>query len=72
MALTPAEQTDVAEGRRIAGVVAVAAVLWILVEALGGQYGWPPKYIFLADLSAAAAFLWGMIAAFRLWRRRQR
>jgi hypothetical protein len=32
---------------------------------------WPPKYVFLADLSAGAAFLWAMIATYRLWRKRQ-
>ncbi len=72
MAQTPAEQADIAQTRRIAVVVAAAAVLWIVVEALGGLYGWPPKYIFLADLSAAAAFIWGMVAAVRIWRRRQK
>lgn len=61
---------DAAQARRIALVIAVAASLWILVQALGGQYDWPPRYIFLADLSAAAAFIWAMVAAFRIWRRR--
>ena len=62
---------DAMQARKIAVVIAVAAILWIVVEALGGQYNWPPKYIFLADLSAAAAFIWAMVAAFRIWRRRQ-
>jgi len=64
------ENRDAAQARRIAVVIAAAAVLWILVEALGGLYNWPPKYIFLADLSAAAAFIWAMVAALRIWRRR--
>ena len=58
------------QARKIALVIVVAALGWILVEALGGLYGWPPKYIFLADLSAAAAFIWAMVAAYRIWRRR--
>ena len=57
------------QARKIDVVIAVAAILWIVIEALGGQYNWPPKYIFLADLSAAAAFIWAMVAAFRIWRR---
>ena len=61
---------DTVQARRIAAVIVVAALAWILVEALGGHYGWPPKYIFLADLSAAAAFVWAMVAAVRIWRRR--
>jgi hypothetical protein len=63
-------QADTVQARRIALVIVAAALLWILVEALGGLYGWPPKYIFLADLSAAAAFVWAMVAALRIWRRR--
>ncbi len=71
MALSPSELAEVAQGRRIAIVIAVAGVGYILVQALGGYYGWPPKYIFLADLSAAAAFVWAMVAALRIWRRRR-
>lgn len=71
MTLSQNDQSDIAQGRRIALVVVGAAVLWIGLQALGGQLGWPPKYILLADLSAAAAFVWAMIAALRLWRRRQ-
>lgn len=51
-------------------MIVVAALSWILIEALGGLYGWLPKYILLADLSAAAAFIWAMVAALRIWRRR--
>jgi hypothetical protein len=70
MVLSPAQKAEVAQGRRIAAVIAAAALGWILVEALGGHFGWPPRYILLADLSAAAAFIWGMVAAYRLWRKR--
>ena len=66
-----AGQADTVQARRIALVIVAAALGWVLVEALGGLYGWPPKYIFLADLSAAAAFIWAMVAAIRIWRRRQ-
>jgi hypothetical protein len=61
-----------AQGRLIAVVVAGAALLWVGFQWLGGQMGWPPKYILLADFAAAAAFIWGMVAALRIWRRRQR
>ena len=59
------------EARLIAVVIALAALLWLGVEYLGGQMNWPPKYVFLADLSAGAAFLWAMIATYRLWRKGQ-
>ena len=59
------------EARLIALVIALAAILWLGVEYLGGQMNWPPKFVFLADLSAGAAFLWAMIESYRLWRKRQ-
>ncbi len=68
--MTAQDQADASQGRRIALVIAAAALLWILIQALGGHFNWPPKYILLADLSAAAAFVWAMVAAVRIWRRR--
>jgi len=59
------------EARLIAVVISLAALMWLGVEYLGGQFNWPPKFVFLADLSAGAAFVWAMIATYRLWRKRQ-
>ena len=59
------------EGRGLALVVAVATVLYVGAEWLGGQLGWPPRYLFLADLAAGAAFLWAMVAAYGIWRKRR-
>ena len=61
-----------AEARLIAVVIALAMVLWVGAEYLGGVMAWPPKFIFLADLSAGAAFLWALVATLRLWRKRQK
>jgi Family of unknown function (DUF5337) len=69
MERSPRELAILAEGRVIALVVAVAMLGWMGVQWLGGQMGWPPKYILLADLSAAAAFLWSVVAAWRLMQR---
>jgi len=41
---------------------------WLLVQEIGAQYGWPPRYALLADLFALTAFLWTMVATYRLWR----
>ena len=60
-----------AQGRLIAVVIAATMIGWMGFQWLGGQMGWPPKYLLLADLSAAAAFIWAMVAAVRIWRRRQ-
>ena len=70
MANSEDDRADMVQGRRIALVIVAAMLGWMGFEWLGGQMGWPPKYIFLADLSAAAAFIWSMVAAFRIWRRR--
>ena len=68
----PHDLTDLAQGRLIALVIVGTMVGWMGFQWLGGQMGWPPKYILLGDLSAGAAFFWAMVAAVRLWRRRQR
>ena len=70
MTQSPSQLAEAARGRRIALVVAATGLGYILVQSLGERYDWPPKYIFLADLSAAAAFVWTMVAAFRIWRKR--
>ena len=59
------------EGRGLALVVAVAAVLYVGAEWLGGQMGWPPRYLFLADLAVGAVFIWAMVAAYGIWRKRR-
>lgn len=71
MANPTGDKADMAQGRMIALVVAGAMIGWMGFQWLGGQMGWPAKYILLADLSAAAAFIWAMVAAVRIWRRRQ-
>lgn len=60
-----------AEARLIAVVIAGVMIGWMGVQYAAWALQWPPKYVFLADLSAGAAFLWAMIATYRLWRKRQ-
>jgi hypothetical protein len=65
------DHSDAAQAKLIAVVLVLAMGLWLLVLSVGDQYGWPPKFILLADLSAGAAFVWTMVATYRLWRKRQ-
>ena len=60
-----------AQGRLVAIVIAVTALVWIGAQWLGGQLGWDPRYVFLFDFAALAAFVWALIVTFRIWRARR-
>lgn len=72
----PPPATDAAEAAdrrqmRLAGaVIAIAMLAWLGVQWIGGQMGWPGKYVFLADLAAIGAMIWSLMVTWRIWRRR--
>jgi Family of unknown function (DUF5337) len=59
------------QARLVAFVIAGTAVLWMVVQWLGGRFGWETRYVFLFDLAAIAAFVWAMIVTYRIWRKRR-
>jgi di/tricarboxylate transporter len=59
----------VRDARLVAGVIAAAAVLWLGAQWLGGR---DARYVFLFDMAAIAAFIWALVATWRIWRRGQR
>ena len=65
------DRAAVGEVRLVALVIAGTMIGWMGFQYLGGQMGWPPKYILLGDLSALAAFIWALVATYRIWRKRQ-
>ncbi len=71
VAARPEDRAAVAEVRLVALVIAGAMIGWMGFQWLGGQMGWPPKFIFLGDLAALAAFVWALVATYRIWRKRQ-
>lgn len=66
-----AAAADAGQMRLVAVVIAVTMVVWLGVQWLGGQMGWPAKYAFLADLLAIGALIWSLMVTFRIWRRRK-
>jgi len=57
---------------RSASIVIIVAMLgWMAVTFLGGKFGLPTRFAFLADFAAMAAFAYALIVLFRVWRQRQ-
>jgi len=59
------------QGRLAALVVAVAMLVWMGAQWLGGWLGLQPRFVFLLDLAALAAFVWALFVTYRIWRKRR-
>ena len=58
---------------RIASVVIISTIVgWMLINFLGSQLNWAPKFAFLFDFFAIAAFVWALVVIFRVWQNRNR
>lgn len=64
------EQAKQLQMRKIAVVMAVAGVFWTVMQWLGPRLGLAGEYAFLIDLAAIGAFVWALVLALSLWRRR--
>lgn len=62
--------SDAAQMRLAAVVIAAAMIGWIVLQWLAKQYGWAPRWVFLVDLLAIGAFVWSLLVTWRIWRRR--
>ncbi|MFC2967226.1 DUF5337 family protein [Acidimangrovimonas pyrenivorans] len=67
----PQEKAMAAQARLAAIVIAVTMVLWVGLSWIGGKLGWDPRYAFLFDFAALAAFFWALVVVWRVWRKRQ-
>jgi len=57
---------------RIAAIVMAAAMLlWMGGQFLGGQLGWPVRFVFLFDLAAIAALVWALFVTYQVWKARR-
>lgn len=67
-------QTDLQNARKaraVAIVLVVAMAVWMGAQALGGVLGLNPRYVFLIDFAALAAFVWSLVVIFQLWQARK-
>ena len=65
------ERAHARQIRQVAVVLVATMVLWMFFSWAGGFYEWPPRFAFLFDFAALAAFAWALIVSVRLWRARR-
>ncbi|GHE01430.1 hypothetical protein U879_14810 [Defluviimonas sp. 20V17] len=65
------ERAQAAQMRLAALVIAIAMVVWLGGQWLGGWLGLDPRLAFLMDFAALAAFVFAFVVVWRVWRRRQ-
>jgi len=66
-----AEQRRVRQIRRAAIVMAVTMVAWMAAQFIGGQMGWPARFVFLFDLAAIGALVWALVVTYWVWKERR-
>lgn len=59
------------KARMVAFVIAGTMILWMAAQFLGGHFGLQPRFAFLFDFAALAAFFWAMVVTYQIWRQRQ-
>lgn len=59
------------QARLVAFVLAGTMLLWMGAQYLGGKMGWDPRYVFLFDFAAIAAFFWALVVTYQIWRSRR-
>ncbi|MCJ8140198.1 DUF5337 family protein [Falsirhodobacter halotolerans] len=57
-----------AEGRRASLIIVGTALIWMLIQSVGGRQGWGPELMLVFDALALAGFIWGAVAVTRAWR----
>ncbi len=65
------DSDEARKGRRIALFIAGVGLGWIMVTAIGAEYGWSQRTRALFDLAALAGFGAGLWMTYQLWRARQ-
>ena len=68
---TPEDMATARQARLVAIVFVVTILGWFLAQLIGAQVGLDARYAFLFDLCALAAFTWGLIVTYQIWRKRR-
>ena len=55
-------------GRQIALLIVAVAIGWVLVNALGGIFGWSQRARAFFDLAAGGGFVMALWMLYGLWR----
>ncbi|SHH25992.1 DUF5337 domain-containing protein [Marivita hallyeonensis] len=58
-------------GRRIALIIAGIGLFWILITAIGSEYGWSQRTRAFFDLLVLAGFGGALWMTYQLWRSRR-
>jgi hypothetical protein len=66
--MKPSDAKRAKQAKRAALVIAGTMLVWILLQLIGAQYDWAPKYALLIDLAALAGFIWALVITFEIWR----
>ena len=59
------------QARLVAVVLAVTMLVWMGLQVIGGEMGWQPRFAYLFDFAALAAFLWALVVTYQIWRARR-
>lgn len=59
------------KARMVAAVMAATMLLWLGAQWLGGTLGLAPRWAFLFDFAALAAFFWSLVVVYQIWRARR-
>lgn len=68
---TPTDSQLSRKGRVAGLVIAGTMVAWLAAQWLGGQMGWPARYVFLFDFAAIGALIWALVVTYQIWRARR-
>lgn len=60
------------QSRRAGLAIAGTMLAWMLLQLIGAEYNWPPKYALLIDMFALAGFTLALAMVVKIWRARRR